>query len=313
MIFPFPENLKKPQFAPATWMLVGVNLFIFFVFFLGPEKESNTKIYTERGLVTAGRLYRQYLDSLPVEERMKTPAWTRDLRENSGDGIQFLGAVGMRDSRFAEFLKTAELHGDPVEVESFQADFAKHRQEVSSSALWKFGLNSQSGALTWITYQFSHAGAFHLLSNLVYLVILGFAIEAAVGSFALFALYLCGGIAGGMFFLAANPYGIVPMVGASGAVSALLGFYCFFEARRRIRYFYFILPIAGQNGFIYMPTLLLIPMFLVSDLASLLSSPEGMGSGVAYACHIGGALFGALLACMMRYAFRFPQRVRDEV
>lgn len=312
MIFPFPENLKKPQFAPATWMLVGLNLFIFLVFFAGPEKDTGTKIYTERGLVTAGRLYRQFLDSLPPEERMKNPAWMGELHDETGEGIQFLGAVGLRDARFGEFLKHPELlHGDPVEVESFQADFAKHRQDVSSTALWKFGLNSQSSLLTWITYQFSHAGAFHLLSNLVYLIILGFAIEAAVGGFALFALYLCGGIAGGLFFIAANPTGIVPMVGASGAVSALLGFYCFFEARRRIRYFYFILPVAGQNGFIYMPTLLLIPMFLVSDLASLLSSPEGMGSGVAYACHIGGAVFGALLAVTMRYAFRFPQRARD--
>lgn len=125
--------------------------------------------------------------------------------------------------------------------------------------------------------------------------------EVLVGSWALLFIYLLGGLAGGWGFLFLDPQGTVPMVGASASISALLAFYCFAELRTRVRFVYFVSPIPGHWGPIYLPTLLIIPLFLVSDLANLWSTPEGLGSGVAYAAHLGGAVAGAFIALFYRF------------
>lgn len=90
------------------------------------------------------------------------------------------------------------------------------------------------------------------------------------------------------------------MVGASASISALMGFYVATELRTRIRYLYFVSPIPGHYGAIYLPTWLIIPMFLLVDLESLWATPEGLGGGVAYAAHLGGAFGGLLLGLVIR-------------
>jgi len=80
-----------------------------------------------------------------------------------------------------------------------------------------------------------------------------------------------------------------------------LAFYCIAEPRLRVRFAYFISPVQGHFGFIYLPTLLIAPLFLLSDFGSLLATPEGLGGGVAYSAHIGGTLIGSILAITWRY------------
>ncbi len=96
------------------------------------------------------------------------------------------------------------------------------------------------------------------------------------------------------------------MVGASASISALLAFYCIVETRIRIRFLYFVSPMPGQYGAIYLPTLLIVPLFLVVDLANLWSTPEGLGGGVAYAAHIGGTVMGLIAGFVYRWQRAHP-------
>lgn len=86
-------------------------------------------------------------------------------------------------------------------------------------------------AVTLVTHMFLHGGFAHLFMNLVFLLWIGRAMEPVLGSLRFFALFLLGGIAGGLAQVLAEPQSTVPVVGASGAISALFATYALLFAR----------------------------------------------------------------------------------
>jgi membrane associated rhomboid family serine protease len=148
-----------------------------------------------------------------------------------------------------------------------------------------------------------HAGWIHLFSNMILFLIFGAAFESIGGSFALVLVYLLGGICGGLGFLWMSPQSIAPMIGASGSLSAVMAAYAIAERKKRISYFYFLSPIPGYYGLIYLPTLLIFPLCFVADVANYLGTPVELGSGVAYTAHIGGMIFGVVAGLVVRAYF----------
>jgi membrane associated rhomboid family serine protease len=155
--------------------------------------------------------------------------------------------------------------------------------------------------LTWypfFTHMFLHGGWFHLLSNMWILVIFGDNIEDRLGSDRYLAFYLLGGLIAGMvqFLLGGDPR--IPSIGASGAVAAVLGGYLFFYPRARVitLIMLFIFP-----WFVELPAVIFLGFWfltqLYSGLASLASTSVEWG-GVAWWAHIGGFMFGLLIARM---------------
>lgn len=297
MIIPAPNDLRAFGRFPLTWTLLALNVLIFVMIFNGrPETYANLKILQNDGIEVTGRLYQQYSQGLPASELSGKPKWIHDIRSTNSEQMETLGAYAIRDRSFLDAAETLPFHGDSVRIDQWRAELGRFKNSYFTQAVFLFGLHSfEKQKLTgWITYQFAHSGWIHLISNMLFLVIMGAAVETIAGSWALILVYIFGGMAGGLAFLLLNAHGAVPMVGASAAVSALLAFYCVVEKRKRIRYLYFISPFLGQNGFIYLPTLLIFPLFLLVDFGNLMSTPDGMGSGVAYSAHIGGTLFGLL-------------------
>ena len=294
MILPFPEEIKDYARFPLTITLAALNIFIFILIFDGSGSDySSSRLLTEDGLITTGRLYYQYLQEQPPEVLYSKPTWVHQLQAGNKEHLMVLGSFGLRDAKFVEAGETLAFRGDEVQITKWKTDFQEFRKSYREQVLYRFGLSSISpGPWGWLTYQFSHSGWAHLFSNLVFLFAAGVAVEAIAGSGVLLLVYVLGGIAGGAGFLLSQAHGTVPMVGASASVSALLAFYCIAESRTRIRYFFFIPSFIGQNPYIYLPTLLIVPLFLVVDLANYWSTPEGLGSGVAYAAHLGGATLG---------------------
>lgn len=294
MILPCPVEPKDWLRLPMTLSLAGLNILIFVMFFTGMGQQlGDSRILESNSLAMSGRLYSQYIKTLPEAELHSQPRWVASMKTADSEQMEVLGALALRDGRFINEASKMQFEGDEIAIASWKKDLQEFQTKYFSQVLFRFGLSSvQAGPLSWITYQFSHASAIHLLSNMVFLLVMGAAVEAAFGSGLLLIIYIAGGVAGGLGFLLANAHGMIPMVGASAAVSALLGFYCLAEVKPRIRYAYFVTPLQGQYGFIYLPTLLIIPLFLIVDFSSLLATPEGLGSGVAYSAHIGGSLLG---------------------
>jgi len=147
-------------------------------------------------------------------------------------------------------------------------------------------------AATLLTSMFLHGGFFHLFFNMLFLWIFGNNVEDATGHVRFLVFYLLCGVAGAAAHIGTHPDSIVKMVGASGAISGVLGAYFLLYPHARIvtlLWFGFFaqtvqIPAAVFLGF----------WFLAQALSWVLSGGEG-GGGVAFVAHIGGFIAGVLL------------------
>jgi membrane associated rhomboid family serine protease len=277
MIIPWLLGFRNRFQAPLTWTLILANIFIFMMTYEAPRESKHFS--TVREITLTGRLYYQYL--------------LEDIESKSNEELILLGSRGLRDPQFLDEASTFEFEGDPIAISQWRQNIAEFKQELQSKPSHFYGLLTDEGRpLTWITYQFMHAGLLHLFSNMLLLLIFGGAFEARLGSFRLVGTFLLGGIAGGLGFVYWGGHSVAPMVGASGSLSAVMAAYAIAETKKRVGFFYLLSPIQGYFGVIYLPTLLIFPLCFVADLAGYLATPTELGGGIAYAAHLGGAFFG---------------------
>jgi membrane associated rhomboid family serine protease len=143
---------------------------------------------------------------------------------------------------------------------------------------------------TLVTSMFLHGGWLHLGSNMLYLWIFGDNIEKTIGHARYFTFYLVCGFAAGLAHIYFNASSAVPTIGASGAISGVLGGYLVLFPRNRVR-------VLTRVGIVAVPAFLVLGLWIliqfVSQLGSLSGAPEE--SGVAYLAHIGGFVAGVVL------------------
>lgn len=145
---------------------------------------------------------------------------------------------------------------------------------------------------TIFTSMFVHAGLFHVGGNMLYLWIFGNNVEDAMGHARFLVFYLLCGVAAALAQVSMNPVSRVPMVGASGAVSGILGAYLLLYPRARVMtlitfgWFWRVVPI---------PALYVLGFWIVVQLVNGALTFNFEGGGVAWFAHIGGFLAGALL------------------
>jgi membrane associated rhomboid family serine protease len=150
-----------------------------------------------------------------------------------------------------------------------------------------------------LTSTFLHGGWLHLILNMWTLWIFGPAMEARYGRLGFALLYLCGGVAASATHLIANFESSTPVLGASGAIAAVLGAYAVIYPHARVLS---IIPL----GFLFIP--LSLPALLFALIWFGLQVLQGthdlftpsFAGGVAWWAHIGGFLFGALTAMPVR-------------
>src|SRR6202012_1839718 len=151
----------------------------------------------------------------------------------------------------------------------------------------------------WITAMFMHAGWDHILGNMLFLAIFGKNVEDAFGRLGYLVFYLAGGFAAIMMQTAMTLlFGTasdaqVPTLGASGAIAAVMGAYFVLYPTSRIRTFLGLFPITIPAWFFLGGWFLY--QFFESNYALVHPSDDG-GSGVAFFAHVGGFIFGLLVA-----------------
>jgi membrane associated rhomboid family serine protease len=143
---------------------------------------------------------------------------------------------------------------------------------------------------TFVTSMFMHGGWLHLAGNLLYLHIFGRNIEDRLGHWRFLAFYLGCGIAAAAAQIAPEPGSTIPMVGASGAISGVLGAYLVLYPRARVVVF---IPISFMLLHEIRAFWLLVIWFAL-QLVSAVAAPAD--AGVAWWAHIGGFVAGAVVA-----------------
>ena len=155
------------------------------------------------------------------------------------------------------------------------------------------------GYFTVFTSMFLHGGPMHIIGNMLYLWIFGNNVEDSMGHLRFIIFYLIAGLAAAAAHLALNPASTVPTIGASGAVSGVLGAYLVLFPHARIKTLIFL--IGPFFRIIYLPAWVLLIFWIGLQLLSQAVAPADPAvGGVAYAAHIGGFAAGFLLIPLFR-------------
>jgi membrane associated rhomboid family serine protease len=185
--------------------------------------------------------------------------------------------------------------GHDVVTEPKQVDVPMSRQQITMPGL---GRTPGSVYFTLITSMFMHGGLAHIFGNMLFLWIFGDNVEDALGHFRYFLFYMVTGIVASLshvfttvlLYGAGSEQALVPSLGASGAISGVLGGYMFLFPQRRVTVIMF-------RMLTQVPSYVAIGMWFVFQIVSGLGLFGGgsQGGGVAYMAHIGGFVCGFLL------------------
>ncbi len=147
--------------------------------------------------------------------------------------------------------------------------------------------------LTLVSSQYLHGGIAHLLGNMLYLYIFGDNIEASMGRLRFLLFYTLTGVAAALTHGALGMSSEIPMVGASGAISGVLGAYLLLFPHARIRVLFILLPLPFFKIFAFRAIFVLGIWFGIQFVSAAMSTTDQ--GGVAFWAHVGGFVAGIAL------------------
>ena len=155
---------------------------------------------------------------------------------------------------------------------------------------------------TVFTSMFVHAGFWHLAGNMLYLWIFGNNIEDAMGHLRFFTFYVLCGVAAVGAQVLSNPGSIGPMVGASGAISGVLGAYLLLYPRARVLLglpIGFLIVGLGRFPAVWVLAIWFVMQLLMGGL-TFTRAPGAQGGGIAFGAHVAGFVAGLLLVTLFK-------------
>ena len=150
--------------------------------------------------------------------------------------------------------------------------------------------------MTVLTSQFLHGSWMHLIGNMLYLWIFGNNVEDAMGHARFAIFYLLCGIVAALAQALPNPDSTLPMIGASGAISGVLGAYLLLFPHARVLV---LIPLGFYSRLVPLPAMVVLGFWFVLQLiSSALADPRA--GGVAFGAHIGGFIAGMVLLLLFK-------------
>lgn len=301
IILPVEKRLNWNNPPIILSIIILMNVMIFFFYQLNDDEKIDEAldIYYEQGLdKIEWPLYQQYTkqnEKDDVQEQLQEleELYGIDFNQYSEDNPynDFIITLLLQDKDFPVYLEShPELFEDELDYNLWLQSRAQVDLWMQRSSSARFALTpSERHWFTFISYQFMHGGLMHLLGNLFFLIVCGFAVEAAIGHWRFLLFYLLGGIAGGAGHVLLDPQSTIPLVGASGSISAVMAMYLGVFRLKQIEFFYWFYVIVG---YFRAPALLILPVYMGKEIYSYMSAG---GDNVAYMAHLGGFIAGGVL------------------
>jgi membrane associated rhomboid family serine protease len=191
------------------------------------------------------------------------------------------------------YLFTGAFQSEQLSM-NVAASFGVVPADFINGASQNIPYNPIPAPLTFITYMFVHASWMHLLTNMLFLWVFGDNVEDAFGyvGFALF--YLLAGVAAAGLHVLMSPGSGAPLIGASGAISGVLGAYVLLYPRARVLMLMFV-PIPIRISAFWV-----LGIWFAIQIFSLVQANGNGAVEVAWWAHIGGFLAGMLLTLVLR-------------
>jgi membrane associated rhomboid family serine protease len=188
---------------------------------------------------------------------------------------------------------------DPEQIQGEMDTLVQQYQQLQQeSILERYGfVPGHPRPLAYVTANFLHGGWLHLIGNMWFLWLAGLLIEDTWGRVIYPIFYFLAGAIALQFHAWSNPGSIVPTLGASGAVAALMGAFLvrYPNVRIKMAWIFFLRPRYFQARAIW-----LLPLWLLMEV--FYGTLFGQATGVAHWAHVGGFLFGVLAAVGIRYS-----------
>ncbi|BCE01232.1 rhomboid family intramembrane serine protease [Marinicellulosiphila megalodicopiae] len=197
-----------------------------------------------------------------------------------------------------------------IEMDQWQYDnYFYQRDEIQklilSNSASSFGYIPSNFEITRVfTHMFLHGDIFHLLGNLFFLVLCGFAVEAAIGHLRFLLFYMISGIGAVFAFALFDLNSTTALIGASGAISGVMAMYLVVFKLKKIEFFYWFYFFVG---YFKAPALLILPIYIANEIYQYLTME---GSNVAFMAHAGGFVTGAI--CLGGVQLIYPKTIDIE-
>lgn len=289
IIVPTEKQLDWRNAPIILCLLVLLNVMVFFFYQSGDTKkiiEAMTTYAAKDYLVHEWPVFEKYL-----EEKQET-ALLKDYRQQYQDDEhdEIIADLLMRDEFYTYLQKNYRTYFTPDYYAEWAPERTRLHAQLQSVSYIANGLRaSDLRVSTFLSHQFLHGDIMHLLGNMFFLIICGFAVEAAIGHWRFLLFYLLSGVAVGFAQVAFDWSSTTPLVGASGAISGVMAMYLAVFRLKKIEFFYWFFFFVG---YFRAPALLILPFYIGKEIYSYHSDTE---SNVAFMAHAGGFVAGALL------------------
>ncbi|WP_286815901.1 rhomboid family intramembrane serine protease [Marinobacter sp. UBA3607] len=292
-------NWKRPPWVTLGLMMACVMVFLFYQGADDRKLDAAIEQYLDGNLLALeAPAYEDYLqreirfeaDQQSVLELQEFQA----LREQDEQGWQAVTLLFDRD--YYQYLQdNRDLIWSVAERNQWSEQRgAIEEQWISRMSAFQLGLvPSDLSLYTLITYQFLHGGWGHIIGNLLFLFLLGFTVERALGPGKFLVAYLVCGALSGLVFTGFSMGSQVPLVGASGSISGLMGMYVAIYGLQKIRFFYFL---GVYFNYFRAPAIAMLPVWLGKEIYDYWFAGA---TGIAYMAHAGGLLAGAALVWLL--------------
>ena len=283
------ENMQGRRWPIVTFVLIALNV----VAFLGTDSTIHTQqpelveVHTKILLLAA---MHPELD-MPIDVQEFVSNFEKSNPEAWKQAVE----------HYKEMVKSsgvpARLLEDPEQLQATMDSLGQRFHEVQAkSLLQNYGfVPSNPKPISYLTCMFLHTGWLHLIGNMWFLWLAGFILEENWGRVIYPIFYLLSGIGASLAHAAMYPHSVVPCLGASGAVAALMGGFL-------VRFPKLKIDMWGWAFFFRFrfkaPAYWLLPIWLLTEV--FYGTLFGQSSGVAHWAHVGGFVFGAIAALVIQ-------------
>ena len=294
-LLPFDRKIDWSNAPVVTIFLVLINVLVFFVIQTGDRQRlaDAMDMYFSSGLhkIEFPR-YMQHQQKNGNRQPEITPDFNSKLRPEQQEILWALQS----DYGFMKDLESDKIiTPDDQQYEKWKQTRKQYESLIASVVWYEHGLKPGKPELTDLVFHmFLHADIMHLLGNMFFLFAVGFIVESVIGHRVYLLSYFLAGIGSSVPDLIFNQHSLVSSIGASGAISGIMGMYAVLFGLRRVNFFYFL--------FVYFdytkaPALLLLVLWLGYEVAKQILF--GDVSNINYSAHIGGLVSGSMLAYLL--------------
>jgi len=283
------ENMEGRRWPVVTFALIALNILVFLYTHWKMEEQAPERAEVRMHVIILAGIHpelkktqevQQFVDE--VQNKVPEQFWKQLSSPNRK----------VEDSWDARIRLMEDPELLQAEMDGLAARFT---EEEKSSILGNYAfVPARPRPITYLTSMFLHTGWLHLIGNMWFLWLAGFILEDKWGRVIYPVFYLLAGAAASQFHAWFYPGSIVPALGASGAVAALMGGFLVRFPKMKIHMLWFMLIFRIRfKAYAFW----LLPLWLLMEV--FYGSLFGQASGVAHWAHVGGFIFGALAALVI--------------